>query len=29
MMEDREPELLPNITAHVLRHTVCTRMAEA
>lgn len=27
--EDREPELLPNITAHILRHTACTRMAEA
>lgn len=28
-IEDREPELLPNITAHILRHTACTRMAEA
>ena len=27
--EDREPELLPEISAHVLRHTACTRMAEA
>lgn len=23
-----EPELLPNITVHILRHTACTRMAE-
>jgi integrase len=29
ILEDREPELLPNITAHILRHTACTRMAEA
>ena len=29
IIEDREPELLPNITAHILRHTACTRMAEA
>lgn len=27
--EDREPQLLPNITSHILRHTACTRMAEA
>ncbi len=27
--EDREPVLLPNITVHILRHTGCTRMAEA
>lgn len=27
--EKREPELLPMITPHVLRHTACTRMAEA
>lgn len=26
--ENREPILLPNITAHILRHTGCTRMAE-
>ena len=26
--DDREPELMPNITAHILRHTACTRMAE-
>lgn len=26
--DDREPDLLPHITAHVLRHTGCTRMAE-
>lgn len=25
---DAEPELLPNISAHILRHTACTRMAE-
>lgn len=29
ILGDREPELLPNITAHILRHTACTRMAEA
>ena len=23
------PELMPKITAHILRHTACTRMAEA
>ena len=28
-LEDREPELLPHISAHILRHTACTRMAEA
>lgn len=27
--EDREPTILPNFSAHVLRHTFCTRMAEA
>lgn len=27
--EHREPILLPHITAHILRHTACTRMAEA
>lgn len=27
--ECREPILLPHISAHVLRHTACTRMAEA
>lgn len=27
--ENREPEYLPEITSHVLRHTACTRMAEA
>jgi integrase len=27
--EDRDVELLPKITPHVLRHTACTRMAEA
>ena len=27
--EYREPELLPHISAHILRHTACTRMAEA
>lgn len=26
--EKREPELLPIISAHILRHTGCTRMAE-
>lgn len=26
--EETEPELLPNISAHILRHTACTRMAE-
>lgn len=26
--EGREPELLPMITPHILRHTACTRMAE-
>ncbi len=29
IMEDREPELLSNITAHILRHTACARMAES
>lgn len=27
--EKREPELLPKISAHILRHTGCTRMAES
>lgn len=27
--ENREAEYLPEITSHVLRHTACTRMAEA
>ena len=27
--EKRKPELLPMITPHILRHTACTRMAEA
>lgn len=27
--ENRELELLPHISAHILRHTACTRMAEA
>lgn len=27
--ERREPVLLPHISAHILRHTFCTRMAEA
>ena len=27
--EHREPVLLPHITAHILRHTACTRLAEA
>ena len=27
--ERREPILLPHITAHILRHTACTRLAEA
>ena len=26
--EERPPVLLPNISAHILRHTACTRMAE-
>lgn len=26
--EGREPDLLPMITPHVLRHTACTRIAE-
>ena len=29
ILEDREQELMPNITAHILRHTACTRMAES
>ncbi len=27
--EHREPLLLPHISAHILRHTACTRLAEA
>lgn len=27
--EKRESELLPHISAHILRHTACTRMAES
>lgn len=27
--EDREPEPLPHISAHILRHTACTRLAES
>lgn len=27
--EHREPELLPHISAHILRHTACTRLAES
>ena len=26
--EHRKPEFLPSISAHILRHTGCTRMAE-
>ena len=26
--ERREPVLLPHISAHILRHTACTRLAE-
>ena len=26
--EGREPEFLPHISAHILRHTGCTRMGE-
>ena len=26
--ERRKPEELPHISAHILRHTACTRMAE-
>lgn len=29
VMSNREPEYLPHISAHILRHTGCTRMAEA
>ena len=28
-IQNREPQLLPIITSHILRHTACTRMAEA
>ena len=28
-VQNREPQLLPIITSHILRHTACTRMAEA
>lgn len=27
--EHREPETLPHISAHILRHTACTRLAES
>lgn len=27
--ENREPELLPHVSAHILRHTACTRLAES
>lgn len=27
--ERREPELLPHVSAHILRHTACTRLAES
>ena len=27
--EHREPELLPHISPHILRHTFCTRCAES
>lgn len=27
--EHRQPELLPHISAHILRHTACTRLAES
>ena len=26
--ENREPELMPHISAHILRHTGCTRLGE-
>ena len=26
--EDRDPELLPEFSAHTMRHTFCTRMCE-
>ena len=26
--EKRKPEEIPHISAHILRHTACTRMAE-
>ena len=26
--EEREPILLPNMSAHILRHTACTRLSE-
>ena len=26
--EHRDPELLPHVSAHILRHTACTRLAE-
>lgn len=28
LWKGREPELLPHISSHILRHTACTRMAE-
>lgn len=27
--EHRQPELLPHVSAHILRHTACTRLAES
>lgn len=27
--EHRRPELLPHVSAHILRHTACTRLAES
>ena len=27
--ENREPNYLPKISAHILRHTFCTRMCES
>lgn len=27
--EGREPDLQPHISAHILRHTACTRLAES
>ena len=28
-IKSREPELLPPVSAHILRHTACTRLAES
>lgn len=28
LAQHRDPELMPHISAHILRHTACTRMAE-